>query len=108
VGTDEHADLVLLAVAHFVHTTAKAELHAFVVVAETDVGNARQCVSSVYGRSTTGDDFHAADGDRRNRVKVDDHRGIEWHGAVTVDQGEGAVGTQTAEVGVGGTGNHDT
>src|SRR5690606_36839519 len=36
VGTDEHADLVLLAIAYFVHATAKADLHAFIVVTEAD------------------------------------------------------------------------
>src|SRR5690606_10905390 len=49
VGADEHTDLVLLAVPDFVYAATDADLHAFVVVTEADVGHTRQCIGTVYG-----------------------------------------------------------
>ncbi len=76
------------------------DFQTFEVLAQDEVQHARDGVSAVNRRSAAGDDFNVLDQQTRDLVDVDGQRAAaRTHVTATVNQGQGAVGTQRAQVG---------
>ena len=97
IGTDERGDRDLLGAAVLGVAEADVDIRAFEVVLQNEIDYAADGVGAVYGRGTPRDHLDARDCGRRNRIRVDDHRRIDRHRALTVDENEVSIRTEAAQ-----------
>src|SRR5262249_40675831 len=76
----------------------RRNFHALVVVLEDEVHDAGHGVRTVHGRGAAGDDVHALDETGRNGADVNDARGRRGGNALAVDEDQGAVRAEAAQV----------
>ena len=74
------------------------EGHAFEIILEHEVYNPGHSVGTVYSGGTTGQHFHPLDKRRRDVVDVHGTTLGGWDGAGAIDEHEGPVGAEAAEV----------
>ena len=97
IDAEESRDRYLFVAAMLGVGKADVDRGAFEVVLENEVDDTADGVGAVHGRRTARNDLDALDRRRGNRVGVDDHGGVDRHGATTVDQHEVTVRAEAAQ-----------
>jgi hypothetical protein len=82
---------------------AHVDVGALEVVFEHEVDDAADRVRAVHGGRAASDDLDASDRRSRNRVRVDDHRRVDRHAALAVDEHQVAVRAEAAQAQRAGT-----
>ncbi len=98
VAADGQVVAAALGVAELGDAPAALELDAFEIVLEDEVDDAGHGVGAVNGRGTAGDQVNAFDQGDGDGVGVDHAGQVEGNDATAVDQNQGPVGAQAAQV----------
>ena len=97
VGTHDCGQTVFLAITGVGFAVLAVQFKALEIVAQDEVGNTADGISTVYRRSATGNGFHTLDQRGRNAVDVSHHQWVDWHRAMSIYQYQTAVGAEAAQ-----------
>ncbi len=101
VSAHQRTDAVLFPAAVSAGAVLVRDLNSLEIVLESEVDHAGYGVRAIHSRSTAGDHIDAVDQGHRNQVEVDRSIGVGRHQALPVEQHQGALGSESAQVRIG-------